>query len=85
MTLTAATAPARTHKMPAGIPFIIANEFAERFCFYGINAILVQYMIQFLHFGDAKAQTWQALFKAGAHFVQLEDRIDHDLELAAKE
>jgi POT family proton-dependent oligopeptide transporter len=82
MTRTAATAPARTHKMPAGIPFIIANEFAERFCFYGVNAILVQYMIQFLHFGDAKAQTWQALFKAGAYFFPLLGAIVSDVFLA---
>ena len=26
--------------MPAGIPYIVTNEFAERFCYYGINAIL---------------------------------------------
>ncbi len=78
----AATAPLRSDKMPAGIPFIIANEFAERFCFYGVNAILVQYMIQFLHFGDAKAQTWQALFKAGAYFFPLLGAIVSDVFLA---
>ncbi|WP_374680268.1 oligopeptide:H+ symporter [Hydrocarboniphaga effusa] len=77
-----AAAPVRTDRMPAGIPFIIANEFAERFCFYGVNAILVQYMIQFLHFGDAKAQTWQALFKAGAYFFPLLGAIVSDVFLA---
>lgn len=34
--------------MPAGIPFIIGNEAAERFCFYGLRAILVVYMTQYL-------------------------------------
>lgn len=82
MTSPAAAAPVRTDKMPAGIPFIIANEFAERFCFYGVNAILVQYMIQFLHFGDAKAQTWQALFKAGAYFFPLLGAVVSDVFLA---
>ncbi len=72
----------RSDKMPSGIPFIIANEFAERFCFYGINAILVQYMIQFLHFGDAKAATWQALFKSGAYFFPLLGAIVSDVFLA---
>ena len=55
-------------RMPAGIPFIIANELAERFCYYGINSILTVYMVQHLHFGDAKATIWQSLFKFGAYF-----------------
>ena len=54
--MTAAT----DDKMPPGIPYIIANEFAERFCFYGINAILAVYMTQHLHFGEAKATEWQS-------------------------
>ena len=41
----------RDDRMPRGIPFIIANEFAERFCYYGINAILTVYMTRFLHRG----------------------------------
>src|SRR3546814_10701558 len=41
-------------RMPAGIPYIVANEFAERFCYYGINAILSVYLVNFLHFGDAQ-------------------------------
>ena len=58
-------------KMPPGIPYIVANEFAERFCFYGVNAILAVYMTQHLHFGDAKATEWQSLFKFGAYFSPL--------------
>lgn len=42
------TAPVKTDKMPAGIPYIIGNEAAERFCFYGMRAILVVYMTQYL-------------------------------------
>ena len=42
-----------SNKMPRGIPFIIANEFAERFCYYGINAVLAIYMTTTLHFGQA--------------------------------
>jgi proton-dependent oligopeptide transporter, POT family len=59
------------NKMPAGIPYIISNEFAERFCFYGINAILTVFMVQSLHFTDAKAATWQSMFKSGAYFFPL--------------
>lgn len=34
--------------MPSGIPFIIANEAAERFSFYGMKAILSIFMVQYL-------------------------------------
>ena len=68
--------------MPNSIPYIVANEFAERFCFYGINAILVAYMIDFLKFGDAKAATWQALFKSGAYFFPLLGAMVSDIFLA---
>jgi len=64
--MTATTQSAE--RMPPGIPFIIANELAERFCYYGINSILTVYMVQHLHFGDAKATIWQSLFKFGAYF-----------------
>src|SRR5688500_12448861 len=54
-------------EMPKGIKFIVANEFAERFCYYGINAILTIYMTRFLRLGDAQATTWHSLFKSGAY------------------
>ena len=65
--------------MPSGIPFIIANEFAERFCYYGINAILTVYMTQFLRLGDADATTWHSLFKSGAYFFPLVGAIVSDV------
>ena len=79
MTTTAASAQHADQRMPAGIPFIIANEFAERFCFYGINAILSVYMVQFLHYGDAKATSWQSLFKFAAYFFPLVGAIVSDV------
>src|SRR5690349_2392342 len=42
------TAPLRTDKMPPGVPYIVGNEAAERFSYYGLRAILVVYMTQFL-------------------------------------
>jgi proton-dependent oligopeptide transporter, POT family len=57
----------RENKMPSGIPFIISNEFAERFCFYGINAILSIYMTKFLHAGEAIATVAHSFFKVGAY------------------
>ncbi|MDR3414832.1 MAG: hypothetical protein P4L83_01485 [Nevskia sp.] len=64
--MTAQTSSAE--RMPAGIPFIIVNELAERFCYYGINSILTVYMVQHLHFAEAQATIWQTLFKFGAYF-----------------
>ncbi|MGH8549947.1 MAG: MFS transporter, partial [Methylococcales bacterium] len=42
------TAPLASPEMPAGIPNIIANEAAERFSYYGMRAILVVFMTQYL-------------------------------------
>lgn len=70
MSMTFETA-SRDERMPAGIPYIISNEFAERFCYYGINAILSVYMVQFLQLSEGQATTWQSLFKSGAYFFPL--------------
>ena len=41
-----ATAPVASTKMPPGIPYIVGNEAAERFSFYGMRSILVIFMTQ---------------------------------------
>ena len=41
-------APRASNEMPRGIPYIIGNEAAERFSFYGMRAILVVFMTQYL-------------------------------------
>jgi len=46
------TTPIETEKMPPGIPYIIGNEAAERFSFYGMRTILVVFMVQYLHLMD---------------------------------
>ena len=66
-------------RMPPGIPYIVANELAERFCYYGINAILAIYMTESLHFGQARATQWQSLFKAGAYFFPLAGAVVSDV------
>ncbi len=73
MSESAAAAPAapevaKENKMPSSIWFIVSNEFAERFCFYGINSILVAYMVSHMKFPDGKALAWGALFKSAAYF-----------------
>jgi proton-dependent oligopeptide transporter, POT family len=46
------TTPIDTDAMPPGIPYIIGNEAAERFSFYGMRTILVVFMVQYLHLMD---------------------------------
>lgn len=45
--------PIDTTGMPPGIPYIIGNEAAERFSFYGMRTILVVFMTQYLHLMDS--------------------------------
>ncbi len=76
---TAAPTEARDDTMPKGIPYIVANEFAERFCYYGINAILSVYMTRHLHLGEADATTFHSLFKSAAYFAPLLGAIVSDV------
>jgi dipeptide/tripeptide permease len=52
-------------QFPPSIPFIIGNEFCERFNFYGLRAVMVLYLTQYLNFSD---DSGTALFHA---FVML--------------
>ena len=73
------TAPIKTDKMPPGIPYIIGNEAAERFCFYGLRAILVIYMTQYLRnragelapMNENEANYWYHLFVASNYFFPM--------------
>jgi POT family proton-dependent oligopeptide transporter len=42
------TAPVSSSRVPGGIPYIIGNEFAERFSFYGMRAVLTIFMTKYL-------------------------------------
>jgi len=42
------TTPQQIETMPPGIPYIIGNEVAERFSFYGMRAILTVFMTKYL-------------------------------------
>ncbi|MBM4208363.1 MAG: POT family MFS transporter [Gammaproteobacteria bacterium] len=65
--------------MPPGIPFIIANEAAERFSYYGMRAILVVYMTQYLTdrngalavMSEHEAQGYFHLFVSAIYFLPL--------------
>ncbi len=73
------TTPVKTAKMPPGIPFIIGNEAAERFSFYGLRAILVVYMTQYLRdrsgalapMNENDANSWYHLFVASNYFFPM--------------
>lgn len=43
------TTPSEASTMPTGIPYIIGNEAAERFSFYGMKAALAIFIVQYLH------------------------------------
>jgi proton-dependent oligopeptide transporter, POT family len=70
------TAPLKSTKMPPGIPFIIGNEAAERFNFYGMRAILVVFMTQYLRdrsgalapMSENEANQWYHFFLASNYF-----------------
>lgn len=49
--------PLKSTELPSGIPFIIANEAAERFSYYGMRAILVIFMTQYLVDANGKPDT----------------------------
>ena len=73
------TAPVKTEKMPKGIPYIVGNEAAERFSYYGLRAILVVYMTQYLlnrqgelaPMSEAEATSAMHIFMAGVYFFPL--------------
>jgi POT family proton-dependent oligopeptide transporter len=73
------TAPLARAGMPAGIPFIVANEAAERFSYYGMRAILVVFMTQYLAstsgaldvMSDDEAKGWFHLFASAVYFTPL--------------
>src|SRR5262245_16578936 len=42
------TAPVKSTRMPPGVPYIVGNEAAERFSFYGMRSILTVFMTKYL-------------------------------------
>ncbi len=81
------TAPVRSHSMPSGIPYIVGNEAAERFSYYGMRAILVVFMTQYLldergahaPMGDAEARSVYHLFSSAVYFFPVLGALVSDL------
>ncbi len=73
------TVPVKTDKMPPGILYIVGNEAAERFSYYGMNSILVIFMTQQLmnaqgqpdHMSDAQADAWYHTFVSAVYFLPI--------------
>jgi len=55
-------------KYPRAIPFIISNEFCERFNFYGMKAILVLYLTRKLLYDDDTATVLYHTFNVLVYF-----------------
>lgn len=73
------TTPFDTENLPPGIPYIIGNEAAERFSFYGMKTILTVFMTQYLlnssgaldPMGEEDAKFWYHTFVMAAYFTPL--------------
>ena len=73
------TAPVKSTEIPKGIPYIIGNEAAERFSFYGMKAILGVFMTRYLVdatgtqavMEEAEARSWYHLFTSAVYFTPI--------------
>lgn len=80
------SAPAPIAGMPPGIPYIIGNEAAERYSYYGMRAILVVFMTRFLMnaqgaldpMTEEQAKTWFHGFVTGVYFFPIVGAIISD-------
>ena len=76
---TPLTAPVPSKEMPRGIPYIVTNEAAERFSFYGMKGILIIFMTKYLMdssgarapMTEGEATTWFHLFNSAVYFTPL--------------
>jgi len=73
------TAPLKTDKMPPGVPYIVGNEAAERFSYYGMNSILVIFMTRYLlnsrgqpdPMSETQADAWYHTFVSAVFFLPI--------------
>ena len=65
--------------MPPGVPYIVGNEAAERFSYYGMNSILTIFMTKYLldkmgHLSvmpAANAEAWYHTFVSALYFLPI--------------
>lgn len=83
------TAPLPSKEMPKGIRYIIGNEAAERFSFYGMKTILFVFMTTYLLNGDgvidpmsdSEASVWYHMFTFAVYLTPLFGAIIADVFL----
>ena len=83
------TAPIASEKMPAGVPYILTNETAERFAFYGMSSILVVHMTKYLMGGNGNpavmaedpAKEWFHWFTSAVYFMAIVGAVISDVWL----
>jgi len=64
--------PARSNEFPAGIPYIVGNEGAERFSFYGMRQILYIYLTGlFVQFAAENTLTVEQIASSKVHATQV--------------
>lgn len=56
-------------RYPRAIPFIVGNEFCERFNFYGMRAILALYLVQKLDYTEDGATVIFHVFTTSYYFL----------------
>ena len=72
-------APVPSQEMPKGIPYIVSNEAAERFSFYGMKGILIIFMTKYLldstgsddFMGPEEAKGYYHMFTSAVYFTPL--------------
>ncbi|MCX6119146.1 MAG: POT family MFS transporter [Proteobacteria bacterium] len=75
-----------TAQMPKGIPYIIGNEAAERFSFYGMKTILMIFMTKYLLdstgknvFTEPEAMVWYHNFSSAVYFFPIVGALISDI------
>ena len=74
-----ATKPPNISTMPPGVPYIIGNEAAERFSFYGMRSILIVFMTTYMvnklgmpdRMSDAEARGYFSMFVSAVYFLPI--------------
>lgn len=85
MARTYRTIPTDTKGMPSGIPFIISNEAAERFSFYGMKAALAIFLANYLvalggdNLNEAAATSYVSYFNFAVYLTPVLGAIIADL------
>ena len=71
--------PPKISTMPPGVPYIVGNEAAERFSYYGMNSILVVFMTKYLTdkmghlnlMSPENADAWYHTFVSALYFLPI--------------